>query len=72
MDTRGQQPIGYLVTTQPPPASQPVAPPVYLEQTSACPMCGGSGVHSHGEFVYEAPPSEQSVAYIPVLQSQPR
>lgn len=69
LDTRGQQPIGYLVTTQPPPPP-PVAPPVYLEQTAACPMCGGSGVHSHGEFVYEAPPSEQPVTY--VIQSPPR
>ncbi|XP_061164853.1 uncharacterized protein LOC133173820 isoform X2 [Saccostrea echinata] len=69
LDMQGQQPIGYLVTSQPPPP-QPVAPPVFLEQTSTCPMCGGSGVHSHGEYVYEAPPNDQPVAF--VMQTPPR
>ena len=73
LDTRDRQPVGYIVTQAPPvppPTHNPPPPPVYMERSQACPLCGGAGYHTHGEYVYEAPPEGQPVAYI--VQDTPR
>ncbi|XP_071511164.1 uncharacterized protein [Diadema antillarum] len=36
--------------------------PMYATRTSPCPMCGGSGIHSHEDFQYHPQPSNFSPA----------
>ncbi|KAK3087416.1 hypothetical protein FSP39_005595 [Pinctada imbricata] len=65
MDARNQEPIGYIVTNAPPPpAHNPPPPPAYMERTQACPLCGGAGYHTHGEYVYDAPSERPTMGYL--------
>ncbi|XP_078605974.1 uncharacterized protein LOC144878833 isoform X6 [Branchiostoma floridae x Branchiostoma japonicum] len=42
----------------------------YVRTTGPCPLCGGSGVHTHGEYVHP-PPEPVEYRYVPVNSTAP-
>ncbi|XP_019640526.1 PREDICTED: AT-hook-containing transcription factor-like [Branchiostoma belcheri] len=45
-------------------------PRSYVRTTGPCPLCGGSGVHTHGEYVHP-PPEPVEYRYVPVSSTAP-
>ncbi|KAJ8321281.1 hypothetical protein KUTeg_001139 [Tegillarca granosa] len=58
IDVQSYQPVTYVLADQVPVEGQghAINGQVYTE-TSTCPMCGGSGYHTHGDYVHEVPVS---------------
>ncbi|XP_078685081.1 uncharacterized protein LOC144918349 isoform X1 [Branchiostoma floridae x Branchiostoma belcheri] len=45
-------------------------PRSYVRTTGPCPLCGGSGVHTHGEYVHQ-PAEPVEYRYVPVSSTAP-